>query len=92
MAFGGLWPLSFATILRAKVGDHALQRKIALEGHRFTPQEAHGVGLVDEVVNGKTADVLGKAEEVAARVGVNARSGVWGLIKVGVCRRCKRQD
>jgi len=86
VAFGGIWPLSFAAILRAKVGDHRLHRQIALEGYRFTPQEAHGAGLVDEMVSGNTADVLCKAEEVAERVGVNARTGVWGLIKVGVCR------
>src|ERR1700731_4894572 len=35
--FASVWPLSFAAVLRAKWGDHRLHRKIALEGHRFTP-------------------------------------------------------
>lgn len=57
-------------------------RKIALEGHKFTPQEALQDGVLDHIVKGKTAEVLSKAEEVAARVSVNAALGVWGLIKV----------
>lgn len=77
-----MWPLSFAGILRAKVGNLRLQRKIALEGHRFTAKEAYDDGLLDHLVRGKTADILAKAEEVADKFGVNAQSGVWGLIKV----------
>jgi len=63
-----------------------LHRKIALEGHRFTPREALAAGLVDHIVEGKTADVLKKAEEVADGVGAKARTGVWGVIKLGVYR------
>jgi enoyl-CoA hydratase/carnithine racemase len=74
--------LSFAAILRAKVGDHRLQRKIALEGHRFTAKEAHEDGLLDHLVAGNTADVLSKAEQVAEQFAANAQAGVWGLIKV----------
>jgi enoyl-CoA hydratase/carnithine racemase len=79
--FGATWPLSFASVLRAKVGDYRLHRKIALEGHRFTPQEAFQAGLLDYLVTGNTADVYAKAEEVANEVSANAREGVWGLIK-----------
>ncbi|TFK27168.1 ClpP/crotonase [Coprinopsis marcescibilis] len=79
--FGARWPLSFAAILRAKFGDHRLQRKIALEGHRFVPSEALAAGILDYIVEGKTADVLAKAEEVAEVASANARAGVWGLIK-----------
>ena len=74
--------MSFTAILRAKFGDHRLQRKIALEGHRFTAKEAYDDGLLDHLVAGNTADVLVKAEEVADKLGVNAQGGVWGLIKV----------
>ena len=81
--FGAIWPLSFAAILRAKIGDHHLQRKIALEGHRFTASEAYADGLLDHIVNGNTADILAKAEEVADKFSANAANGVWGLIKVG---------
>ncbi|KAG6868060.1 putative secondary metabolism biosynthetic enzyme [Termitomyces sp. T159_Od127] len=84
--FGAVWPLSFAAILRAKVGNHRLQRKIALEGHRFTAKEAYDDGLLDHLVKGKTPDILAKAEEVADKFGVNAQSGVWGLIKSDLYR------
>ncbi|KAF9466524.1 ClpP/crotonase-like domain-containing protein [Collybia nuda] len=79
--FGAVWPLSFAAILRAKVGDHRLQRKIALEGYRFTPKEAYEDGLLDHLVSGNTIAVLSKAEQVAEQVCGNAQAGVWGLIK-----------
>ena len=64
------------------MGDHRLQRKIALEGHKFTPKEAHEEGLLDYLVPGNTADIMAKAEELADRVSGNAQEGVWGLIKV----------
>lgn len=80
--FGAPWPLSFTAILRAKFGDHRLYRKIALEGHRYTAEEALQDGILDYIVKGKTADVLAKAEEVADRFSGNATMGAWGLIKV----------
>ncbi|KAG5636065.1 putative secondary metabolism biosynthetic enzyme [Sphagnurus paluster] len=79
--FGAVWPRSFAAIVRAKVGDHRLQRKIALEGHRFTAKEAYEDGLLDAIVQGQTAEILIKAEEIADKFSVNAQGGVWGLIK-----------
>ncbi|KAF8896225.1 ClpP/crotonase-like domain-containing protein [Infundibulicybe gibba] len=84
--FGATWPLSFAAILRAKVGSGQLQRKIALEGHRFTAPEAYKDGLLDEIVSGNTAVVVSKAEEIADRICANAQAGVWGLIKADVYR------
>lgn len=80
--FGAPWPLSFAALLRAKVSDPRLHRKIALEGHRFTPREALEAGFVDHIVQGNTAAVLAKAEEIAESVSHLAREGVWGIIKV----------
>lgn len=83
MHFGAAWPLSFAAILRAKISDGRLHRKIALEGHRFTPPEALEAGILDYTVSGNSAAVLAKAVEVADMVSANATTGVWGLIKVG---------
>jgi Delta3-Delta2-enoyl-CoA isomerase len=74
--------LSFTAILRAKFGDHRLYRKIALEGHRYTAEEALQDGILDYIVKGKTVDILAKAEEVADRYSGNAKMAVWGLIKV----------
>jgi len=64
------------------VGDPRIHRKVALEGHRFTPKEGLTVGLLDYIVPGGTAGVVAKAEELANAVSANAQEGVWGLIKV----------
>jgi len=79
--FGSAWPVSFASLLRAKVGDHRLQRKIAPEGHRFTPEEALAHGLVDHIVAGGTRAILAKAEEIAECISANAQPGAWGMVK-----------
>jgi Delta3-Delta2-enoyl-CoA isomerase len=84
--FGAPWPTSFAAILRAKVGTAVLHRRIALEGHRFSPKEALASGLLDFIVEGKTTDVLKKAEQVADLVGPKASAGVWGVIKLDIYR------
>ena len=69
--------------LRAKVGDPNLHRKIALEGHRFTPKAALAAGLVDHIVPGNSAEaVFHKARELAESVDHLAKGGAWGLIKV----------
>ncbi|KAJ7116365.1 ClpP/crotonase-like domain-containing protein [Mycena epipterygia] len=79
--FGAVWPHSFAGVLQAKIGDAQVRRKIALEGHRFSPKEALDAGILDHIVSGNTAAVLAKAEDIGLAVGVKAQSGVWGLIK-----------
>ena len=80
--FGAAWPLSFAAILRAKVSDARIHRRVALEGHRFTPSEALQAGLVDHIVKGNTEAVVAKAREVAEAVSGLSRTGSLGLIKV----------
>jgi len=80
--FGAVWPLSFTAILNTKVNNGILRRKIALEGHRFVPSEAHSSGIIDHLVTGNTAVVLAKAQDFADQISVNASTGVWGLIKV----------
>jgi len=84
--FGSPWPHSFIAILKAKLGDHRLHRKIALEGHRYTPPEALQDGILDYIVKGNTVDILAKAEEIADKFGGNAVTGVWGLIKGNLYR------
>jgi Delta3-Delta2-enoyl-CoA isomerase len=68
--------------LRAKVADPRLHRKIALEGHRFPPQEALQAGLVDVLVSGGTQAVLEKAIELAQLKAPLAKTGVYGVVKV----------
>lgn len=84
MHFGAPWPNPFGLIVQAKVTDAQTVRKIALEGHRFTPPEALKYGLVDHVAQGTTEDVLSKALDVAESVSGQARGGAWGLIRVKV--------
>lgn len=76
--------MSFSATLRAKIGDHRLQRKIVLEGHRFTPEEALAHGLIDHVVVGGTQAIMAKAEEVAESVCAIAQAGAWGIVKVNI--------
>ncbi|KAH8822818.1 ClpP/crotonase-like domain-containing protein [Flagelloscypha sp. PMI_526] len=74
--FGAVWPLSFTSVLRGKFGDTRIHRQMALEGHRFTPQEALKLGLIDHIAEGTTASVIAKAEELANSVSTSAQGGV----------------
>ena len=80
--FGAAWPASIAAIMVDKISSSQVLRKIGLEGHRFTPDEAVQAGFVDHLVSGNTEDVLKKAQELAVAVGPCARGGTWGLIRV----------
>ena len=80
--FGAAYPLSFASIIRAKVPDPRTQRKVALEGHRFTPSEALSAGLVDHLVKGDTEAVIARAQALGESVSNLAAQGAWGAIKV----------
>lgn len=58
-------------------------RKIALEGHRFTPEEALQHGIIDKIAPGSsTTAVLDTARELGEKVGLFGRTGVWGIIRV----------
>lgn len=93
--FGAPWPLSLAAILNAKVSDPSLRRRIALEGHRFTPTEAHEAGIVDRLANCSgtsvefgTEIVLKEAMKLAKEASAVAKQGVWGAIKTFLYRDC----
>jgi len=79
--FGAPFPHGFAALLQEKAKNPVIIRSIALEGHKFTPRELYDAGLVDYVAEGGTHGVLEKATDIARRVGQNASTGVWGLIK-----------
>lgn len=81
---GGPFPRSFVAIFQEKVKSPELVRKIALEGHRFTPQELLELRMVDQIVGGGSKGVLEGAVQLAGTTGKNASTGVWGLIKVGI--------
>ncbi|KAI0370350.1 ClpP/crotonase [Pilatotrama ljubarskyi] len=77
--FGATLPLSLAAVLKAKAPNPQVLRKIVLEGHRFTPQEALSVGLVDRIVTGNTESVLAEAQSLAESVSSLPKTGAWGL-------------
>jgi enoyl-CoA hydratase/carnithine racemase len=80
-------PLQYGSsaILRAKITDAKVLRDTIL-GKRWTAQEAHAAGFVDEVVD-NLADpgaVTGRAIELAEEQLPKARLGAWGGVKNGV--------
>ncbi|KAG8921962.1 hypothetical protein FRC01_014680 [Tulasnella sp. 417] len=79
--FGAPFPHSFSAIFQEKARDPVVLRSICLEGKRFTPQELLKHGLVDHLADGGSKGVLEAATQLGQKVGVNAVSGVWGLIK-----------
>ncbi|KIK96592.1 hypothetical protein PAXRUDRAFT_825779 [Paxillus rubicundulus Ve08.2h10] len=93
--FGAPWPLSFTAMLNAKVSDPSTRRRIALEGHRFTPSEAHAAGIIDRVascsgtgVDLGTENVLKEATKLAKEVSGLPKEGVFGAIKTFLYRDC----
>ncbi|KAI0058775.1 ClpP/crotonase [Artomyces pyxidatus] len=84
--FGAAWPVSFAALVHAKIAHPVTFRKMALEGHRFTPSEAREAQVVDELVGGGTEGVLSRAVELAQSKAAKAKGGVWGTIKTEVYR------
>lgn len=68
--------------LRSKFRDPIILRKMLQEGHRWTPQELKAEGMVDEIVGGGSEGVLKKALALADERSGDAKTGVYGLIKV----------
>ncbi|KAG2147662.1 ClpP/crotonase-like domain-containing protein [Suillus clintonianus] len=93
--FGAPWPLSFTAILNAKVGSPVMRRRVALEGHRFTPSEALKAGIVDRLANltgtsveNGTDKVLEEAMKLANEVKILASQGVWSAINTCLYKDC----
>lgn len=82
--FGAPFPHSFSAIFQEKARDPSLIRAICLEAKKFTPQELLKHGLVDQLADGGSKGVLEAATKLGQKVGVNAVSGVFGLIKKGI--------
>lgn len=82
--FGATLPLSLVAVLKAKSPNPQTLRKIALEGHRFTPSEALSLGLVDRTVPGNTDAILAEAQSLAESIDSLPKTGVWGTNRVRV--------
>jgi enoyl-CoA hydratase/carnithine racemase len=75
--------------LQFSILKSAVRRRVALEGHRFTPSEALKAGMVDRLANlsgtsvgNGTDKVLKEAIKLAKEVKGLASQNVWGVIKV----------
>lgn len=80
--FGAAPSPYISAIIRSKIIDKQIMRKILSEGHRFTPTEALNAGLIDAVAEGGgTEKVIALATETADKVATHAKMGVWGSIK-----------
>ncbi|KAK1238104.1 hypothetical protein MKX08_002683 [Trichoderma sp. CBMAI-0020] len=77
--FGAHLQPAMASLFRAKLPSNALFRKVALEGHRFTGQEAVDEGIADALAPGGLEDAL---KFVADRQLLEKpKKGVYGTIK-----------
>ncbi|KAG8624094.1 hypothetical protein KVT40_009070 [Elsinoe batatas] len=74
----GLHFPGIGSLPRLKLG-HRVARKMLLEAHRWTGEEAVRDGVVDEAVKG--GEVLGRAEEVARKWAGKGRMGVYGVLR-----------
>ncbi|UKZ68326.1 uncharacterized protein TrAtP1_009365 [Trichoderma atroviride] len=67
-----------ASLFRAKLPSNALFRKVALEGHRFTGQEAVDEGIADALAGGLEDALKFVAERQLLE---KPKKGVYGTIK-----------
>ncbi|PVF93445.1 ClpP/crotonase [Serendipita vermifera] len=81
LLFGGPVPHTCATIFNVKTSDINVVRKILLEAHRFTSEDAKNAKLVDLVVEGDSDAVFNAALKFSLGLVHLPRSGVYGLIK-----------
>lgn len=71
--------------LHTKFPDPVTLRKMVQEGHRWTPQELLAERMIDEIVDGGSDAVLKQALAMADKRSGDAKTGVYGLIKVFSC-------
>lgn len=90
--FGAPLPHGLQQALASKIADQRTMRKIVLEGHRFSAQEAFDQGFVDHLAD-SPQDTLDKATQLAGRLKIKAKMNAWGANKevvyaqaIKVCR------
>ncbi|KAG8804911.1 hypothetical protein FRC17_005832 [Serendipita sp. 399] len=82
LLFGAPIPRGAAVLFNTKCVDSMVVRKIFLEAHRFTAEEAFEAKLVDEIVDGDSSAVLEASVKLAHKISNLSKLGVYGLIKV----------
>ncbi|KAL7926383.1 ClpP/crotonase-like domain-containing protein [Trichoderma austrokoningii] len=87
--FGAHLQPAMAALFRAKLPSNALFRKVALEGHRFTGQEAVDEGVADALAPGGLEDALRFVAE--RQLLEKPKKGVYGTIKREIYRNLVRE-
>lgn len=80
--FGAHLQPPMASLFRAKLPSNAIFRKVALEGHRFTGQEAVDDGIADGLAPGGLDDALRFVKE--RNLLEKPQKGVYGTIKAEI--------
>lgn len=70
--------VGIASIIRHKLSPRAA-RKMALEGHRFSPDEALDDGVVDELA--RSAELIDVSTRMAGRIAGLGAHGSYGLMR-----------
>ncbi|SPO26697.1 uncharacterized protein UTRI_03991_B [Ustilago trichophora] len=78
--FGAPLPHGLQQALASKIADQRTMRKIVLEGHRFSANEAMDAGFVDGLGE-SPKDTMGKALELAQKLKIKAKANAWGVNK-----------
>ncbi|PNP56052.1 hypothetical protein THARTR1_03577 [Trichoderma harzianum] len=87
--FGAALQPPMASLFRAKLPSNAVFRKVALEGHRFTGQEAVADGLVDGLCPAGLNDALKFVAE--RQLLEKPKKGVYGTIKAEMYKDLVRE-
>ncbi|KAL6693296.1 ClpP/crotonase-like domain-containing protein [Trichoderma pleuroticola] len=87
--FGAALQPPMASLFRAKLPSNAVFRKVALEGHRFTGQEAVADGLVDGLCPAGLDDALKFVAE--RQLLEKPKKGVYGTIKAEMYKDLVRE-
>jgi enoyl-CoA hydratase/carnithine racemase len=87
--FGAALQPPMASLFRAKLPSNAVFRKVALEGHRFTGQEAVDDGVADALAPGGVDDALKFIAE--RKLLEKPKAGVYGTIKTEIYKDLIRE-
>ncbi|KAL7931640.1 ClpP/crotonase-like domain-containing protein [Trichoderma chlorosporum] len=87
--FGAHLQPPMASLFRTKLPSNAAFKKVALEGHRFTGQEAVDIGIADGLCPGGLDDALAFIKE--RNLLEKPKAGVYGTIKAEMYKELVRE-
>lgn len=87
--FGAALQPPMASLFRTKLPSNAAFRKVALEGYRFTGQEAVDIGIADGLCAGGLDDALAFIKDKSLLE--KPKAGVYGTIKTEMYKELVRE-